>query len=383
MRELCNNTFNQIHYHISPPIRFGEKYEEELRTSERIDVFLNSNLVNIHLDEGTGGVSSFECVNYVDPTNRQRLIGKAFVLALGGIENPRLLLNCRDQLPQGIGNNRDLVGRFFMEHLPLHCGFYVANMKVWPFGDEVFSSSTTNASDERLFLSATKAFRDSQHIGNVVLRLGSIDEGDSRSLVQKFKSQTKSMLCANDIIRDFMQSIRSFRCPVDRPSVEPLPVDSAGYLRVSCEQVPNRNSRVLLAEEKDRFGMRRAALDWRTTDVERRTIKLMVTAFGHYLASRGYGNVKLADWLLIDDSPIPGVAEDPYLGAAWHHMGTTRMATVPEEGVVDPNCRVFGVGNLYIVGSSVFPTGGEANPTLTIVQLTLRLCDHLDRMLAA
>ena len=63
-------------------------------------------------------------------------------------------------------------------------------------------------------------------------------------------------------------------------------------------------------------------------------------------------------------------------------MGTTRMNRDPTKGVVDENCRVHSLANLYVAGSSVFPTGGVANPTLTIVTLALRLADHIKEGLA-
>jgi choline dehydrogenase-like flavoprotein len=68
---------------------------------------------------------------------------------------------------------------------------------------------------------------------------------------------------------------------------------------------------------------------------------------------------------------------------SWHHMGTTRMADDPRRGVVDVACRVHGIRNLYVAGSSVFPTSGFASPTLTIVALALRLADHLKLALAS
>jgi choline dehydrogenase-like flavoprotein len=362
--QYSNHLLNRIDFHLSPPVRFRDEYWEELRDSERIDVFLNSNLVNVRLEEGAGRVSELQCANYADPETHHAFTGKTYVLALGGIENPRLLLNCHSQLPQGIGNERDLVGRFFMEHFHAHSGYYVASTKTWPFGEE------------EVFLSPSRILMDSERIANAGLRVAPISK--ERPHAGGVKNRIKRLICANDIINDFAQSIDRFKCPID-----PLPFDDAGILRVASEQVPNRNSRVLLREETDRFGLRRAALDWQANDVDRRTIKVMMTAFGRYLALHEYGNIKLEDWLLDDDSPIPGVDEDGWLGAGWHHMGTTRMATSPEEGVVDSNCKVFGTGNLYIAGSSVFPTGGHANPTLTIVQFTLRLCDHLEGMLAA
>lgn len=104
-------------------------------------------------------------------------------------------------------------------------------------------------------------------------------------------------------------------------------------------------------------------------------------AAGRYVAERDIGRIKLFDWVLEEDDFVPGLYEREET-AGYHHLGTTRMGSSKEDGVVDLNCRVFDVDNLYIAGSSVFRTGGHANPTLTIVQLTLRLADHLMRALA-
>ena len=116
-------------------------------------------------------------------------------------------------------------------------------------------------------------------------------------------------------------------------------------------------------------------MDWRLREIDKHTVRR-----GHRVLAEDFGRSGMARFklTLTDD---PEFSERTSGGR--HHMGTTRMAAGHAEGVVDPDCRVFGIGNLYIAGSSVFPTGGHANPTLTIVQLTLRLCDHLDRMLAA
>jgi len=140
---------------------------------------------------------------------------------------------------------------------------------------------------------------------------------------------------------------------------------------------PNRNSRVLLDGATDVFGVPRTRLDWRLAPLDRRTIEKSVICLGRTMASLDCGHVKLIDWLRDPEAPIPAVGEDPWLGAAWHHMGTTRMGQTAETGVVDADCRVFGIENLYVAGSSVFATGGHANPTLSLLQLTLRLGDHL------
>ena len=136
------------------------------------------------------------------------------------------------------------------------------------------------------------------------------------------------------------------------------------------EQVPNRGSRVLLADARDRLGTRRVVLDWRVSDDDRAAAARSHAILDGALRAAGLGRV-LA-------SRLDGGAEWPAgLRGARHHMGTTRMHADPTRGVVDADCRVHGVANLYVAGSSVFPTSGTANPTLTIVALALRLADHL------
>ena len=101
---------------------------------------------------------------------------------------------------------------------------------------------------------------------------------------------------------------------------------------------------------------------------------------GEYFAKQGLGRVRLYDWVLSDSADFPGIDDGEQVGG-FHHMGTTRMGDNASDGVVDENCQVYGIHNLYVAGSSVFRTTGHANPTLTIVQLTLRLGDHIGQML--
>jgi len=130
------------------------------------------------------------------------------------------------------------------------------------------------------------------------------------------------------------------------------------YVVARAEQAPNPASRVVLSEKRDVFGLPQIALDWRFSEIDKRP----------WLEEEGI------PWEmdpLISNHPVGG----------YHHMGTTRMAASPSVGVVDADCRVHGLGNLYVAGSSVFPTGGWANPTLTILALALRLGDHLNQSL--
>jgi choline dehydrogenase-like flavoprotein len=117
--------------------------------------------------------------------------------------------------------------------------------------------------------------------------------------------------------------------------------------------------------------MPRVQLDWRLTRQDKDSVIRTLEITGAALAGAGLGRLKM----LVDDS-----AEWPSdLAGGWHHMGTTRMSDSPREGVVDRDCRVHGMSNLFVAGSSVFPTAGSGTPTMTIVALALRLSDHLRR----
>jgi choline dehydrogenase-like flavoprotein len=151
-----------------------------------------------------------------------------------------------------------------------------------------------------------------------------------------------------------------------------FPRDASVYLRVDTEQRPDAESRIALSGERDALGLPRVTVDWRISDLERRTVRRAGELLAEELERRGIGTVEQA--------PDPFVDEIPWgelKGDAFHMMGGTRMSRTPGDGVVDTDSRVFDTTNVYVAGASTFPTGGMANPTLTILALTLRLADHL------
>jgi choline dehydrogenase-like flavoprotein len=114
-------------------------------------------------------------------------------------------------------------------------------------------------------------------------------------------------------------------------------------------------------------------LDWRLTDLEKRSYRKLIETIGLACGASGVGRVRIHEWLWDEkDSSWP-----ENLAGGWHHMGTTRMHASSREGVVNENCRLHGMQNLFVAGASCFPTAGSANPTFTIVAMTLRLADHL------
>lgn len=139
-----------------------------------------------------------------------------------------------------------------------------------------------------------------------------------------------------------------------------------------CEQIPNPESRIKLSHDRDAVGMNRVTLTWRLTLEDKRSLRRSHEILARELARSGLGRMKLAPELGTNDDSWPAD-----LNGGRHHMGATRMHTDPKRGVVDADGRVHGLANLFVAGSSVFPTSGSANPTLTIVALALRLADHL------
>ena len=164
--------------------------------------------------------------------------------------------------------------------------------------------------------------------------------------------------------------MRALRC---HPGI-PL---GAGLVHAISEQVPNPNSRVSLSDERDRFGLRRVLLDWQLTPLDKQTLRVGALEIGEFMARGDIGRMKLFDWLLDYEDLSRFYSYSGQVPAGNHHIGTTRMGFSKQDGVVDSNCRMFGIENLYIAGSSTFRTSGRAMPTLMIVQLALRLTDHL------
>jgi choline dehydrogenase-like flavoprotein len=150
---------------------------------------------------------------------------------------------------------------------------------------------------------------------------------------------------------------RSSRTSADQPLFS---------LYFRSEQVPNPSSRVRLGADRDRFGLPRPALDWRVTEQDVDSVATWLDLLDKSLDGQGVGRVV---------RPEDGWSANIHGGP--HQLGTTRMSSRPQDGVVDADCRVHSVANLYVTGGSVFTTGGHANPTITIMALSIRLADHL------
>jgi len=361
-------------WHYSPPTRFGQKYRDELKAAQNIHVLFNANVVDIVLNQSGSAVTQFELKALGGKEGTVR--AKMFVVAGGGIENPRILLASNKQMSAGIGNANDLVGRFFLEHPHAQLAYAVPSFdldkfKVYYGGVEATIPAGTAVIQSKPGL--TEEYQRAHRIRN-----GTIDVGHGYDRSPGYLA-----------FRDAARFVREGDMPdhIGRHLVT-MADDLSGTLEgmyyklrdhdvlwfaTSVEQEPNPNSRVTLDTERDALGSPRAVLDWRLTADDKDAVRIYIRMLGEEMARLGLARMRIDQWLL-DQGP-----EWSDLGVRYHHMGTTRMSDDPKTGVVDRDCRVHGIANLYIAGSSIFTTAGYANPTLTIVALALRLADHLEK----
>ena len=224
---------------------------------------------------------------------------------------------------------------------------------------------------------------------NTSMTLAPRQPADSRPFTaMRIYNKAKHDLAPSRLARTLWRSGKSMVTSVQMLSdpLRPWLLHQAGVLDLSllirAEQAPNPDSRVLLSAEKDALGMPRVTLDWRLSEIDKRSVAELVRTFARECARLGLGRVDSARWL---DDPQQIWLTDPLISAhpigGYHHMGTTRMASDDKHGVADSFGNVFGVHNLFIAGSSLFPTGGWANPTLSLMALALRTGDRISAMI--
>jgi len=362
---------HKMWHYSRPPTHFGIEHRTALEKTASLDLLLHANLVDIEMDPSGQAVTGYRITTLEGKTAIVR--ARNFVLALGGLENPRLLLNADAIQTNGVGNDRDLVGRFFMEHLNMDAGEVISDHDDW---SKSYDSLFRDERQCRAFLMTSPTFQASRKILGSAIGLGPLFQARERSIAYDSLHRIKMAWLRGRFPDDLGTHIANLINDAGglKDALEER-FDPTVYLYTEGEQAPNPLSRVLLGKERDALGLRRIQLDWRLSEIDKRSVRELASLIGQEFGRIQKGRVRLPIWLL--DKEVS--EDDPILGG-YHHMGTTRMSDDPSTGVVDADCRVFSTRNLFVAGSSVFPTGGCANPTLTIVALALRLASHLDRL---
>lgn len=395
-RHYSANTLERF----SLPTNFAARYDGRLRNARRVRVVLHANV--IALESGEDG-RHVRCVQVRTLRGAAfDVAARQFVLAAGGLEVPRLLLASRAVHANGMGNDHDVVGRYYMCHLAGTIGALRLRGTAWHGYD---------VSAEGVYCRRRLALREETQrearIGNFVARLhhpritdaghgnamlsllylakplipyeyakrlheddGSGDHpGPWPHLLNVVQRPHHAFQFAWHMLIDRMLADRKF------PSIIIVPRNQVFSLDFHAEQEPNPQSRVTLDRELDALGMPRLLADWRYTQGDVRTVRRALELLKEDVAATDAAQFEYED---ADVEPSM-VRYGAYGG---HHIGTARMGSDPRRSVVDADCRVHGLDNLHVAGSAVFPTSSQANPTLTIVALALRLADRLRRLSA-
>jgi choline dehydrogenase-like flavoprotein len=371
---------------LSPPTRFGHYYREDIAHSVNVTTYLNANVTEIETP-GTGSQVTNLRVRTM-AGGSFRVAARTYILATGGIETPRLLLASNRYQPAGVGNQHDLVGRYFMDHPRLRSGTILfrdpaANSGIYDLHVTLPGGVTAQGVKIAAYFGLSPETQRVERLGNTRCYAVSRYVGDDPATYAVVGHLRQAVHGAGSLLERSGADI--FNMVKQLPNVALLaaglkfriPFLSRGFaLETVVEPTPLPDSRVTLGTERDSMGMLRVKVDWRLGELEKRTIRRTQQILGEDLSRAGSGTV-------LADAPEDGQAWPDTLRGCWHHMGTARMAADPRQGVVDAQCRVHGIENLFIAGSSVFPTCGSDMPTITIVALALRLADHIKASYAA
>ncbi len=336
-------------WHFSPPVRFGRDYKKHFEKSENVDVFLNSPVVDMTLDESTSRVGR---VTVQSADKRYYVRAKKIILACGGLEVPRLLLNFNKQIAKGLGNESDNVGRFFQEHPEFHRA-----------GTLLITGPTAHS----------KLYRG--HTRKLKTRIAGFTQISNEIRVQKKLLSMAFYQLGADQLDDLGKEIQYYS---NNLYGHQKYKDNIRVFRFIAEQEPNRDCRVQLDSKKDALGLFQPKLNLGLTDFDIRSMRDSVSTFANIISKHNIGKVKLLYPEMLESTRE---VVKKYMGWGNHHMGATRMSKNPSEGVVDTNCKVHTVDNLYIGSPSVFVTSGCSNPTFTIVALAVRLAEHVNNTL--
>jgi choline dehydrogenase-like flavoprotein len=387
---------------FSCPTNLADRYGQRLALADDVDILLGANCTGIRLDQ------SGKHVDHLDVASLQGvkvlITAKKIILATGGIETARLLLASNDVSPAGIGNEHDLIGRYYQCHIAGNLGKLTVSGPTSNVRHGYEMSSEGIYCRRRFALTAQKQREISA--GNMVARLHfpkivdpshrigvlsglflaknfiSYEYGkrlkDGRATLPIYlKHFTNIILDPVDTVK-FLYHWITKRTLAKRkfPSVILNNKSNQFTFEIHGEQYPNPDSRITLIEETDALGMRKVKVDWKYLPADIESIRRSLNVFVQEINQSGLATFEFNDALLEEDLTRFGA----YGG---HHIGTARMGNDPQTSVVDANCKVHAVDNLFIASAAVFPTSSQANPTLTIAALSLRLADHIAESLGA
>lgn len=389
----------------SKPTNVWRKWRETLARSRDVTVVHGAACTNVVTN--TDGTSVVALELKTNSNRSHKILAPAIVLACGGLETPRLLLASRGYRSCGLGNEHDLVGRFYMTHLVSSAKNVGALRFASPETARAFDfNMTSDGVYGRRMILLSPAARQRDGIPNIVFRPSRppMDDASHRDPVLSAMFLVRNLVIPPEYARSLAANVGGVvpsmawrdhaaniaaglpglcRFSIDwlrrrilatrkLPSVFLYRRDGNYPLEFNAEHMPNADSRVLLARETDPFGVPRLVVQWQFRDIELDSICRAYRTLAAGVAKSGLGEVQL-------DPDLPSAVQRALVPQGGHHIGTVRMGADAHTGVVDRNGEVWGTHGLFVAGTAIFPTSGFANPTLTAVALAFRLAEHLVR----
>lgn len=351
-----------------PQPNFAKLHQNFLATQPGVTVYLHAGLSEILLSPSQNSIQAVRCTteDQVD----WRFTARHFVFCLGGLETPRLLMQPLRGCNAAPWNQSGVLGRYFQDHIDVTAATLLPRDRRWFHlrFDNIYLGGFR-------YIPKIKANAELQkHLQILSVGASLIPQSARQDVIEEFRKTLhryqrgelrvlgKEQILQAARTADILAR-KSWRYLAHRRAYNP---DDLGVgLRVHCEQAPNANSRLTLSRERDASGVQRLQLDWRFGQLELETIRKFVEHAARAFEFSGIASVKINGSLAADRTD------------SYHHMGATRMAEFPHDGVVDPNCQLFGIANGFVCSSSVFPSSGFSNPTHTILALAVRLAEFI------
>ncbi|MBO0682621.1 MAG: GMC family oxidoreductase [Candidatus Dormibacteraeota bacterium] len=351
---------------------------DRLTASPWVELMLGATVRGIEVSRDSGAVTALQVTSHT--ASNLRIEAKRYVLGCGAIENARLLLESPGLTGGGVGNEHDQVGRWFMDHLCVDTGVIAPSIGA--------GLGTLTVSE----LTGPSPSADEGHhmlwVGEAAIR----HEDLLNAAFWIFPAPRAYVSPAVQSIRALRMGLKSTPKRLEAPARLGRALRGgpqlAGFalsrllgsarsgslvLRALCEQLPDPRSRVTLSERRDASGRRLVDLNWRVSPDDVLQLRRHQEILAERLLQRREGTI--IDCLPVDGSP-------PLFWTNHHHLGGTRIHADPKQGVVDAGGRVHSAPNLFVVGGSVFPTGGYVNPTFTIIALAIRAAELIRRELS-
>lgn len=299
-----------------------------------------------------------------------RVKARYFILAAGGLEVPRIMLNSNRVFKNGIGNKNDLVGRFLSTHPKADLAVLKLNRPIFT-NNALFSDQSFKDSSVRLGISLSKDVQIADRLLNHYVQLSSFSEIQASKIFELIKKKvfTSKIIKREQINGRFFRNLGLWVFNRIGRVAKVQPLAWSLVVRGFLDQYPNPDNYVKLSRELDDRGLRKIEVSWRYSDLDKKSVIDFLKKLAHEFSRHGIGE--------LDYSGLESLKEWPLNAMHSHYLGTSRMSSDPNLGVVDENCKVYGCENLFIAGPSIFTTYGNANPFLTICAFSLRLADHL------